>query len=64
MNTINSNLPPTIKVFTFKSVTRKFDCKSSARTRIYEYLAPITMFMKNKLEFNLDKNIDQVERKN
>ena len=45
INVINSNLNVNqLKVFDIKSVTRGFNIKSYASDRLYEYLAPISMF--------------------
>jgi len=58
VNVINSNLPDSIRVLTTKRITKVFDVKLSARSRIYEYLGPISMFVKDP------KNItEEVEQK-
>jgi tRNA pseudouridine38-40 synthase len=41
---INSNLPKDIRVFAIKKVTKSFDIRKKARSRVYEYLIPITLF--------------------
>ena len=64
VSVVNSNLNnKQLKVFDIKSVTRGFNVKSYASDRLYEYLAPISMFTDQKrLEYEPAKQIvDQID---
>lgn len=47
VRTINQYLPEDIKVFSIKLVTKNFVCKTSATSRKYEYILPISV-LKNE----------------
>jgi tRNA pseudouridine38-40 synthase len=62
VNVINSNLPSSIRVHTTKKVTKVFDVKLSARSRIYEYLGPVSMFVKDPTNITEDDEQKTLER--
>jgi len=62
INVINSNLPDSIRVHTIKKITKVFDVKLSARSRIYEYIGPISMFMKDPTNITEDDEQKTLER--
>lgn len=62
VNVINSNLPDSIRIHTTKRITKVFDVKLSARSRIYEYLGPVAMFMKDPKNFTEEEVQQTLER--
>ena len=41
---LNSSLPPDIRLYAFKKVTKKFDIRHDAKCRLYNYLLPTFVF--------------------
>lgn len=50
---MNDALPKDIRVFGFKLVADKFNAKSAASSRFYEYLVPYSLFMVEKGSISL-----------
>lgn len=54
---INSNLHSNVRVFGLRLVTRGFDVRKSARSRKYEYVAPVSMFRTKETQ---DKPVEEI----
>jgi tRNA pseudouridine(38-40) synthase len=59
IQTVNEALCPHIKLFSIKMVSRSFDCKMQARSRHYEYLAPLSLFLKPESDMAATKETIQ-----
>jgi len=58
---INANLHKEVRVFGLRLVTRGFDVRKSARSRKYEYLAPLCLFRtKDNQEKSMEEILDQI----
>jgi len=75
VNVINANLPSSIRVLSkyinypksnfcaaTKRITKVFDVKLSARSRIYEYLGPVSMFVKDPTNITAEVEQETLER--
>lgn len=45
VNDINEQLPFEIRIFTIKKIGKSFDMRHDAHTRIYNYIAPLRLFL-------------------